>query len=734
MVYVEEHLPKNEHDIQKRLKENLAGGFTVKDKSHIGTQLGKWHSDTYQRKVLRPGLEGLYLLAKTSVDFDGTVEGFVRIYLKSEFGDPLIRAYVGWRTVVSKTLNDVLRAQGRGSFACPLFANVISERRSKKTDQLVFGNEPLKVNIEVLWMRRMFEWRQHPARGTIPSVACAHYTMFVFKWAVINIFGHRVHGIEKMGIVTRQQFESLAPNAGWNGAELQHGVWFYYDKNMIRVHINDSKKVKTSVKGKRDVQSHLDNVYDKTIMANGVYQPGTHWLQVMWPYVLESVHVLAPKDRYYTSNIWDTQRREFKDVPMLYIPTPRTPVASLQLLQIDQSKIRKPDGSPYEDLTELYNAALEQTGVRNRRSASQDPAVLTDLAKRGLTICRFPNRADHTSLTSNEAGVSSQSNCFYNKQFLAMMQQIDKNTFEMGKVGIGKNASTWNLDKHFMVAKNKRKAGWKNDTYEFTQPFNLSELVGYQKLFGGQFDKFDIQSVEVQAAATRNGDLIYDLQSSRHSTSAEHIFAQTMVQNFVGGGVRTKRQQKSQRVLTALEQVFQTHASRILEREVHDAVDTVDVSYCDMMKRFDVCKPKKLLELALLLDGTQTYLLKKIIWSHPVMKDPQNNYRQNAVDIGGTGINFWPKTLAPCYATSAHQGQSITERCHDFQLLTPHEQIQCLWTLSATRTFLSILHEEYHACSKGAEYGKLWEFVTEITTPPKQAARTSSRHMDIGSL
>jgi hypothetical protein len=74
---------------------------------------------------------------------------------------------------------------------------------------------------------------------------------------------------------------------------------------------------------------------------------------------------------------------------------------------------------------------------------------------------------------------------------------------------------------------------------------------------------------------------------------------------------------------------------------------------------------------------------------------------------------------------------SLLEKCHDFQLLTPIEQIRTLWTLSATRTFLNILHENYNSLSDAKEYEKLWSFVKEISTAPGATSRSSRRRLQL---
>ena len=185
------------------------------------------------------------------------------------------------------------------------------------------GSRPLKVCIEWLWARRLVEWPGHPASGTAETIACARFTMFIFQQTMIMKYGYRVHNNEKMGIVTRAVFEGLA-STHWKRGELQSGVWVYYDTSTIRVHINDSKKIKKSAKKQRDVKSHQDNAYDAPIKSNNLFQPGFEWFEQMWPYVLWSYEILAPPNRFYTSNIWKTaevagETSRFLDDSLLFL-------------------------------------------------------------------------------------------------------------------------------------------------------------------------------------------------------------------------------------------------------------------------------------------------------------------------------------------------------------------------------------------------------------------------------
>ena len=127
-----------------------------------------------------------------------------------------------------------------------------------------------------------------------------------------------------------------------------------------------------------------------------------------------------------------------------------------------------------------------------------------------------------------------------------------------------------------------------------------------------------------------------------------------------------------------------------------------------------------------MIGDEQTYVIKKLIWSHRSMKNAQGEFHKDAIDIGGKGITHWPTTMAPSYATEEHEGQSILSRCHDFQLLSPMEQMEVLWTLSAFRTFLDNLHEAYASFCDNKELVKLWRFVKEISSPPSDSGRPSS--------
>ena len=176
MQYMRANMPKSEHDIASRLSDNL-GHFTKTGEQYMGTQINKWHLDETQRLILKRGIQPLWMLARTSVDFDGSVQGLIRIYLQSPFGVPLLKAWISWRTVVTRILCKAARSE---VWVKPAIASLRLARRDTKKNQLVFGIEPLQVIVSWLWMRRLMEWPSFPEAG-VAQIACARQTIFVFQ-------------------------------------------------------------------------------------------------------------------------------------------------------------------------------------------------------------------------------------------------------------------------------------------------------------------------------------------------------------------------------------------------------------------------------------------------------------------------------------------------------------------------------------------------------------------------
>lgn len=713
--YVLENAPSNEHDINKQLLGNLKewGGYTIQKDWSKGTNISKWHDPEYQKIILQKGLQGLWLLARTSVAFDGTAESFIKIFLYSEFGDPLIRTYIAWRSVVTKLLNDAIRTP---QWITPQIATTVQPELAAQTDKVIFGPEPLKISLEYLWLRRLLEFRQYPTEA-IKKVACARLIMFIFTEAVVLKYGCRVHCTEKIGIVTVEQFESLAPK-NWDYKELQYGLWIVHSNTSIKLIINDSKKIESTSGKKRDQQTYDDFHYEDEIMTNGVFQTPNSWFEKMYHSIRWAYDVLAPKNRLYTTNIWDKSKKSWREAPIYYCPTPMSPNSSLQLIKIDQSRYKTPEGEPYKTYKELVTAAKTATGIQNRKVIN-DPVLLASLEAAGITIPPFPSRVDKTFHQGSTAGNSSDTQSMYNVQMVDLMKQFGSPTFKMRRVG----RYGWKLD-----AYQKEKAKMIKQ-YTFEKSFDhKKDIVGSQKLFGGHFDEYDVDSLKTISTGAKSGKLLYDLKAARHSNIAQYVWAQDLLAKFISHGKVTKKQKKDkvQRMLHPLESCFENAHAVLLEKEVHFSTDTVDTSYCDMMHRCVVCQVDQAMKLCM-IDEEKTYLIKKLIWSHPVMKNNEGLFREDAIDIGGRGITYWPTTMTPSCATEEHKNMSILQKCHNFQLLSEMEQIEVLWTMSAMRTFLNILHDEYDSFCDNKELTKLWDFVREISTPPGGGRAKSPR-------
>ena len=726
-TYVSSKMPKCEHDITVKLNSHLKkwGGFTTQRGGVKGTNVSKWHEPDEQKRILKKGLMGLWLLARTSVAFDGTPEGFVKIFLFSEFGDPLIRAYMSWRSVVSKLLNNAVRTT---NWACPRIAIVINPKLETKTDQVVFGRAPIELIVNWLWLRRLVEFTSYPT-DPIKKVACARLIMFTFTWAVIIKYGCRVHCVEKIGVVTVDEYKSLEPKH-WNFHELQYGVWIVHDAETITLHINDSKKITNPGGKQRDQQLFSDFHYEDEIKVSGVYQNKNDWFEKMFASIVWAYDVLAPRGRVYTTNIWNMETKSFKEAPMFYCPTPKTPTSSLMILQIDQSRYKNTDGTPIDSFKELVIAAKNATHISKRRAITC-PDEIAALKRAGVTLPMFPSRPDKSLHQGSKASASSDTNSMYNVQMVDLVSQFGASKFKLRNI---ESRFSWKFDAYLpKPPKSERKSGASHTKtsvkqYEFQKAFkDRRDLNGCEKLFGGFFDLYDVDSLTVLANGCRKKELLMDLKAPRHSNIACHVWAQEFLSNFIANAKMTKRQkqEKQQRILHPLETCFKNAQAVLAEKEVHFSTETIDTSYCDMMHRCQICKPAQAFKQCMIGDE-QTYVIKKLIWSHRSMKNARGEFLKDAIDIGGDGISHWPTTMAPSYATEEHEGTSILSRCHDFQLLSPMEQMEVLWTLSAFRTFLDNLHEGYASFCDNKELVKLWRFVKEISIPPSDSGRLSS--------
>ena len=749
MLYVSARLPSNEHTMRTRLNTLLKpwGGFTTVNNRSVGTQIQKWTDPTYYcTKLLRPGLIGLWYIATHCVDFDGSPQDFVRIYLQSEFGVALVKAYVAWRSVASRLLNNAITTE---TWVKPLLVTTTQPKVGTLHDKLIFGDCPLKLSVEWLWIRLIMEWpvapKGNPKEGgpTTDQVACARFTSFVFSWALITKYGFRAHCLEEISIVTAEQFEALDANY-WLNREMQLGVWIVYTDNSIKIHIIDSKLVKVSAGGLRNQISFEKNKYCADIMSNGLYIDGSQWFEEMYERIKWAYNILTPSRRRYTSDIWDMDQKRLMEIDMYYMPTPMTPQATTSMLLFDQEKFKKNDGTHFDNLKELSEDALRKVGmltettdskgtktIKHRKTIKLDKQCAA-LKLQGIEVARMPERATKYSHVHSQAGLSSGTNIFYTQQMGQLVSQFGDNALTMrNSYSSGKKPKpyTWSLGAYQPKdGQTKKIAEYAFKKQYGTRQFrDRKDLVGARRLFGGNFTDADVLSLKVLSSSVKKKELIYDIKRARHSNIARFEWAIVFLGNFVQSPDSSHHHSKNKQAvaLHPLRTTFDNERAKLLEREVHFSDETVK-SYCSHHERAEVCNPRTAY-VACMMDTHRTHKIKEMLWSHPTMKDRNGKYLKKPIDIGGRGITNWPTTLCPCYATAAHENQPVLQRCHDFQLLEPIEQIEMLQTLSSFRTFLTVLHKNYTFYSDSRELGHLWEFVEDISTPPNVSTRASKR-------
>ena len=82
-------------NLEKNLRERtkaFGGAFKCEERK-VRNAYSKWCTRKEQASICgKAGLKMLWLIAKECVYFDGTVEGFIRIFLESEFGEVLIKS------------------------------------------------------------------------------------------------------------------------------------------------------------------------------------------------------------------------------------------------------------------------------------------------------------------------------------------------------------------------------------------------------------------------------------------------------------------------------------------------------------------------------------------------------------------------------------------------------------------------------------------------------------------
>ena len=682
--YVAENMPENSHDIRSKLNKMLEpyGGFTNSDPTKAcKTNIGKWKIPKEQKTILM-NLSWLWLLAEETVAFDGSVEDFCVIYLESSFGDSLIRAFCAYRSCITKLLGDAIKLPG---FVNPPIAITKRAKREKQTDKLVFGADVLEGCINYVWTRVQLEWPIVPT-NLLERVAKARMVVFVFIWAIVEKYSTRVHNIDKLHVVTPQQKLARHPN-NWGGRELEAGITVVAGPYNVSIELLDTKRVQADSDGKRNGELYEKNFFSENIVVAGHWQPGFGWFRTLWSDFKWAVSILAPTGRYYTSSIYDMQQKKFKEIPMHTIPLPTSPIETKEMLQIDQSKF--PGCKSY---IELHSKAQDALARCNGKA--------NDFYQHGVRLCSFPSQPSAKDFTPCNIKTPATSTSSFHADMMQEFIRTFGTSFEMKSQGAKLN---WRLSVY--NSKTKKRIRGKNNGHAFQPLQSMNDLIGLPKLFGGNWTQEDLSTLSTLSKGIQNGELIYDLKQARHSTIAMYYAFGDVMSHFLS--------KKDHAILTCWEELRQA----VKKREVHHEDTTNKVGYCKQMVLYDVCKPSKWLTQCVV--GKETsYLLRRMIWAHPIMKDTDGNYHKDAIQLGSAvPFKHWPTSLVDSVKPDSDH-RPVLVRCSQFEMLTVHEQIELLWTLRAARTFLEYLHEKFQLYSTDAGLQSLRAFVNNICTAP----------------
>ena len=691
--HVWEKMPKNEHDIKEKLNKLLMpyGGYTQTrlqgNKSSDGTNVGKWKNKEKQRDILK-NLSWLWFLANETVSFDGSVEDFITIYLESAFGEWLIRAFMAYRSRVGKILGDAVKMP---LFICPSICTVSSPRRGKQLTKLVFGAEPLELCIDYVWSRIQLEWPTIPTDHKA-QVARARMIVFVTMWSLVEKYSMRVHNLDKFSIITPEEKRQRHP-MNWDGYEMENGVTIVADQYNVTVEILDTKLVVANSDKKRDWNLHGSYFYTETLCIAGNWQPNFEWFQSLWKPLQWAVSVLAPANRFYTSSIYDMNSKTWSEVPVTTVPLPTTPNDNKLSLQIDQTKF--PVYKKYQD---LHAEALKRLELCKTEE---------DYKQHGVRATPFPSRPKADDYTpAARKNMSSDTSVFH-----AENMQHFISTFGTKFSLATQKRLNWKLSVYNPEAKRKRGA---NNEYHFQPLQSMSELLGLPRLFGGRFGSNDLSSLAALAQGCLTRELIFDIKSARHSCIAMYYAFQEVFKRFVS---------RSDHGLTT---GWEEKRNEVKVREVHMEDKTNKLGYCKQTKLYDICRPSNWYASSV-IDNKPSFILRKIIWSHPCMKNAQGEYHADAIQLGTENpIKHWPTGLVTSLKPDHDQSPPLV-RCGDMEMLTLHEQIQQLWTLRACRTWFEYLHSRHEMFSTDAGLVNLRAFVKDICTPPPIELRSSPR-------
>ena len=605
------------------------------------------------------------------------MEDFITIYLESAFGEWLIRAFCAYRSCVGKLLGDAVKLP---NFICPSICTVRRARRDKHNNKLIFGADVLETCISYIWTRIQLQWPMIPTSKK-EKIAKARAIVFCTMWTIVEKYSARVHNVEKLSILTPKQKKERHPTK-WDGYELEDGITIVSGPYNISIEILDSKLVKTDSDKKRDWESHSQNFYKENICIAGNWQPGFEWFRTIHEQLLWAVSVLTPNSRYYTSSMYNNNTKLFKNIPIQTVPLPSTPIVSDASLQIDQSKF-----GPTTNYIQLHKIAL-------KRLKDNGP----DYYKHGVRYCPFPRRPSITDFTpSTTKKQNSDTTLFHNEMMQKFISEYGP-SFNMCSV----DRHNWKLS---VYDKGKKRTRGKNNTCHFQPLTSMRILLGKPKLFGGIWTSSDLTSLAALKNGCQSSEVLFDLKSARHSCIAIYYAFSEVFKSFVS--------RNDHGLVTGWEELRNV----VKKREVHLEDKNNKQAYAKQLKLYNLCKPANWTSTCL-INNESSFMLRKMIWSHPCMKNRQGNYRTDAIQLGTANpFKHWPNSLVHSLKSEDDDTPVLT-RCHNMQMLSLHEQIQLTWTLRATKTWLEYINSRYEVFNTDPGLVNLRLFVRDLCTPP----------------
>jgi len=367
-------------------------------------------------------------------------------------------------------------------------------------------------------------------------------------------------------------------------------------------------------------------------------------------------------------------------------------------LKIDQSKFS--DCNTANDYAKLHALALARLEKCNSSA---------DYDKFGVRPTRFPTQPSIFDYTpASQANANSSNSVFHAESMTHFISE-----FGPGFSMVSTKRLNWKLTV-YESNKSKRKRG-KNNEYHAQPLSNVNDLLGKPKLFGGFWTRNDLQTLRVLSQAIKTKEVIFDLKSARHSTIVNYYAMEDVFKRFVP--------RSDNGLVTGWEEL----RNKTKLKECHHEDKTNKQGYCKQMELYDLCKPANWMSSYQDADGQSSYLLRRMIWAHPSMKNKQGKYYTDAIQLGReVPIKHWPDSLVPSVKSETDHRPPLA-RCDSFEKLSVHEQIQLLWTLRAVRIWLEYLHSRFQMYSTDPGLISLRAFVKNLCTPPAIALRASQR-------